>query len=349
MILRLRKGFAPEDLNAVQALCAKLHYQSRFLDEERRLLEVCPERGLGGAPDRSLFEDLACVESFVSGNEAPELHLSIPGREETVVSAAGAVFGGGAVSLIAGPCAVEERGRLAEIARAVRASGAVLLRGGAYKPRSSPHSFQGLGEDGLTMLQEVRSEVGIGIVTEVLDPRDVERVGAVADIFQIGSRSMTNAPLLKEVGATKKPVLLKRGQAATLREFLLAAEYVLAGGNSEVILCERGVRGFDDVTRNLLDIGAVAYLKQKTHLPVIIDPSHAAGRRDLVTPLALAGLVAGADGLLVEVHPAPSEVHSDGRQALSLDAFTALAEQARAFINLGGRRLVEPDPAPVSV
>ncbi|HKX46681.1 MAG TPA: 3-deoxy-7-phosphoheptulonate synthase, partial [Planctomycetota bacterium] len=259
--------------------------------------------------------------------------------------ARGARFGGGALSLIAGPCAVEEFERLLEVARAVEAHGATLLRGGAYKPRTSPHSFQGRGEDGLRLLELARAETGLGIVTEVLDPRDVEKVAEVADVFQIGARSMANSALLREVGRCGKPVLLKRGLAATVRELLLAAEHVLDEGNEDVVLCERGVRSFDSVTRNLLDVGAVAHLKLATHLPVVVDPSHAAGRAELVRPLARAGIAAGADGLLVETHPAPWEARSDGAQAVSFEALRQIAADTRALLALDGRILFAPDRA----
>ncbi len=211
----------------------------------------------------------------------------------------------------------------------MRDQGATLLRGGAWKPRTSPYSFQGSKDEGLELLARVRVETGLGIVTEVLDPRDVEKVGEVADMFQIGARSMTNTPLLIEVGRAKKPVLLKRSFGASIREFLMAAEFVLAQGNPEVVLCERGVRGFDPTTRNLLDVGAIAHLKRATHLPVIADPSHAAGRADLVRPLARAGLAAGADGLIVEVHTDPERSWSDGAQTLSTPAFAKMVAECR--------------------
>jgi 3-deoxy-7-phosphoheptulonate synthase len=214
-----------------------------------------------------------------------------------------------------------------------------VLRGGAYKPRTSPYSFQGTRERGLEMLARVKLETGLAVVTEVLDPRDVEAVAEVADLIQIGSRNMANSALLTEVGRQRKPVLLKRGFSATLREFCLAAEYVLAEGNPNVILCERGIRGFDPSTRNVLDVGAVAALKRMTHLPVIVDPSHAAGRADIVRPLARAGLAAGADGIMVDVHTAPSEAHCDGHQAISLEEFGRISADAQALVALDGKRL----------
>jgi 3-deoxy-7-phosphoheptulonate synthase len=254
-------------------------------------------------------------------------------------------FGGGHLAVIAGPCAVEDGVRLLEIARGVRARGATLLRGGACKPRTSPYSFQGTGAIGLELLARARLETGLGVVTEVLDPRQVEAVGEVADMFQVGSRNMANTPLLSELGRTRKPVLWKRGFGATLREFLLAAEFVLAGGNTEVVLCERGIRGFDPSTRNVLDVGGVAWLKRTTHLPVIVDPSHAAGRSDLVRPLARAGLAAGADGLIIEVHTETSEARSDGAQAISAEAFALIAKDAAAIAALDRRTVVSLRPS----
>jgi 3-deoxy-7-phosphoheptulonate synthase len=349
MLLRLRKNAPRADLEAVLGLARELGYQTRFLDGARRILEA--SRVTRGAPaDRSRFEDLRAVEHVIDAADAPELTsretLPEPTQVEIGDARAAAAFGAGAVAIVGGPCAVEDEERLFEVASAVKAAGGACLRGGAFKPRTSPYSFQGLGPEGLARLARVRERVGLPIVTEVLDPREVESVAAVCDMFQIGSRSMTNFALLREVGQAKKPVLLKRGFAATAREFLLAAEYVLAGGNPDVVLCERGIRGFDHVTRNVLDLGTVAWLKQTTHLPVIVDPSHAAGRADLVRPLARAALAAGADGLIVEVHPDPSEVHSDAAQALSLDEFARLVDDARALVALDDRRLVQPHPGP---
>jgi 3-deoxy-7-phosphoheptulonate synthase len=346
MLLRLRPNASRSDLEAVLALARELGYETRFLDSGRQILEAL--RGTPGAPsDRSRFEDVSAVAQVLDAGDAPELAARTARREPTQVRVGErglAAFGGGVVSIIGGPCAVEDEARLSEVAAAVRRAGGVLLRGGAFKPRTSPYSFQGLGREGLERLARVRAKVGLPVVTEVLDPREVERVGAVADMFQIGSRSMTNFALLREVGRTRKPVLLKRGFSATARELLLAAEYVLAGGNGEVVLCERGIRGFDHVTRNVLDLGTVAWLKQATHLPVIVDPSHAAGRADLVRPLARAALAAGADGLIVEVHPDPSEVHSDGAQAIALEEFARLVDDARGLVALDGRRLAAPAP-----
>ena len=340
ILLRLARALPEADRDSILRLCKDLGYRPRFLEDRPELLEL---EGGTPAPDHlARLSDLTGVRAVLDRGDARQLGDRAPGAGDRQVSIAGARFGAGAVSIIGGPCAVESYPRLVEIAADVRAAGATLLRGGAYKPRTSPYSFQGLGRPGLEILARVKAEVGIGVVTEVLDPRDVEAVGEIADAFQIGARSMTNFALLREVGATRTPVVLKRGFGATVAELLDAAEYVLAGGNEQVVLCERGVRGFDDVTRNLLDVGAVAHLKSATDLPVLVDPSHAAGRADLVPALARAGLAAGADGLLVEVHPNPGEVHSDGAQALSLSAFREVVRQAAALVALDGRALVTP-------
>jgi len=343
MLLRLRRGLPGTQTDSILALAKELGYRARFLEGSNGLLHL---EGTGKPEHRSRFEDCAGVEAILDAGDARERHERLPGQPDTVVAVGDARFGGGQVALIAGPCAVESGERLLEIARAVQAAGAVLLRGGAYKPRTSPYSFQGKGEEGLELLARARAETGLGIVTEVLDPRDVEKVAEVADMLQIGARSMTNTPLLAEVGATGKAVLLKRGFSATVREFLLAAEFLLARGNARVVLCERGVRGFDKTTRNLLDVGAVAHMKLATHLPVIVDPSHAAGRSELVRPLARAGIAAGADGLIVEVHTATSEARSDGAQAISAEVFAAIAKDTAAICAIDRRTLVRPHASP---
>jgi len=248
-------------------------------------------------------------------------------------------FGPGRFLMIAGPCAVETRKQLMATARAVAAAGADLLRGGAFKPRTRPDSFQGLGKQGLELLSEASQETGLPIVTEVLDPRDVELVSRHAALLQIGSRNMQNFALLREVGRSGMPVLLKRGPAATLAEFTAAADYVLAEGNERIILCERGVRGFEPTVRYTLDLSAVPILQQTTRFPIVVDPSHATGRRDLVHSMALAAVGAGADGLMVEVHPDPKRALSDGPQALRLPDFVALMADLRRWIPLTGRRM----------
>jgi len=258
--------------------------------------------------------------------------------QPTIVDVGGVKIGGGYLGMIAGPCAVESHERLDEIARKVLAAGANILRGGAFKPRTSPYAFQGLGEEGLRMLRDVGHEHGLPVVTEVMDPRRVELVARYADMLQIGARNMQNFVLLTEVGATDKPVLLKRGMNATIQDLLMSAEYILSEGNSQVVLCERGVKGFDPITRNLFDVAAVPAVKSLTHLPIIVDPSHATGRPDLIPPCALAGISAGADGVHIEVHSCPEEALSDGPQALLPEQYAEVAGQIRKLAELFGKQ-----------
>jgi 3-deoxy-7-phosphoheptulonate synthase len=253
------------------------------------------------------------------------------------------LVGGRALVMIAGPCAVEGREMMLAVAQRVRASGAVMLRGGAFKPRTSPYAFQGLGADALKVLAEARDLTGLPVVTEVLDPRQVEFVAGYADVLQVGARNMQNYALLAECGRANRPVLLKRSFAATLDELLMAAEHVMASGNPDVILCERGIRAVGQSTRFTLDVAAVPMLKAETHLPVLVDPSHAAGRADLVAPLALAAIAAGADGLLVEVHPDPDEARSDGVQSLTPDAFDQLMRKVAVLAPAVGREFSIPE------
>jgi 3-deoxy-7-phosphoheptulonate synthase len=257
----------------------------------------------------------------------------VRGGGRSVFDIGGRKVGGDNFTLIAGPCTVESRDQLMTAADVVKDAGAAMLRGGAYKPRTSPYSFQGLGQEGLRLLAEAKERTGLPIVTEVMDVRDIEAVAEVADVFQVGARNMQNYTLLSELGRTGIPVLLKRGLSGTLEELLMSAEYVLKEGNERVILCERGIRTFETAYRYTLDITAVPVLKELSHLPVIVDPSHAAGRRDLVTPLSLAAAAVGADGIIVETHPAPDEAICDGPQALPTDTFAdfaALVERAAA-------------------
>lgn len=252
-----------------------------------------------------------------------------PQPTQIAVGAAGALVGRGAFFLAAGPCAVEDEAQLLQVAVAVKAAGANALRGGAFKPRTSPYDFQGLGEAGLRLLARAREVTGLPIITELLDPRDVGAVAEYADVIQIGSRNTQNYPLLKEVGRLNRPVLLKRGMSMTIQEWLLSAEYILAGGNPHVILCERGIRTFETSTRFSLDVGAVAVLRERTALPIIVDPSHAAGARRYVPPLACAAAAAGAQGVMVEVHGDPDHAWSDSRQSLDLPCFRRMVAQLR--------------------
>ncbi|HSH45942.1 MAG TPA: 3-deoxy-7-phosphoheptulonate synthase [Longimicrobiales bacterium] len=256
-----------------------------------------------------------------------------------LADAADTRIGGRALTVIAGPCSVEGDEMLLDTAHRVRSAGARLLRGGAFKPRSSPYSFQGLGEEALELLAAARAETGLPVVTEVMDTRQVDLVAEYADVLQVGARNMQNFPLLSELGRVRRPVLLKRGLSASIKELLMAAEYIMAQGNRDVVLCERGIRTFETATRNTLDVGAVAVLKNETHLPVIVDPSHAAGRASLVAPLAMAAVAAGADGLMVEVHPRPETALSDGDQSLDLDAFDGFMTALAPFAAAAGRSL----------
>jgi 3-deoxy-7-phosphoheptulonate synthase len=262
--------------------------------------------------------------------------------DDTVVRGEGFEVGGGGFTVIAGPCAVESERQILETAHFLKEHGARILRGGAYKPRTSPYSFQGLLAEGLELLARAREETGLAIVTEVVSAEDVERIAEVADILQVGARNMQNFRLLQRVGRSERPVLLKRGQSSTLEEFLLAAEYVAAEGNPNIVLCERGIRTFETALRNTLDIAAVPMLKRLSHLPVVVDPSHATGKRELVPPLAAAALAAGADGVMVEVHPDPESALSDGPQSLTFAQFRAMMETLDRL-----RAALLPQPAAV--
>ena len=261
-------------------------------------------------------------------------------REDSQVDLGkGVKIGGKKIVLMAGPCSIEDLDTLYEIAREIKKAGATVLRGGAFKPRTSPYSFQGLGEEGLKMLSQVGKELGLVTISEVMDTRDVDLLARYVDVFQIGARNMQNFNLLKEVGLTKKPVLLKRGLSSTVKEMLMSAEYILAGGNFNVVLCERGIRTFEDSTRNTLDVSAVAVSKQLSHLPIIVDPSHAAGKWGLVPALSKAAVAGGADGLIIEVHCRPEEAKSDGAQSLLPSTFLALAQELKYIAQAVGREL----------
>ncbi|GAH23439.1 unnamed protein product [marine sediment metagenome] len=258
---------------------------------------------------------------------------------DTIIKVKDITIGGKEVIVMAGPCVVENEKQIFETARYVKASGAKILRGGAFKPRTSPYSFQGLGEEGLKLLAQAGEETGLAVVTEVMSVNQIELVGKYTDIFQVGARNMQNFVLLKELGKLKKPILLKRGMPATIEELLLSAEYILSQGNYEVILCERGIRTFENYTRNTLDLSAIPALKRLSHLPIIVDPSHATGRWRLVSPMAKAAIAAGADGLLIEVHPDPKSSLSDGAQTLKLDTFTQLMKEIKPIVQAIGREL----------
>jgi 3-deoxy-7-phosphoheptulonate synthase len=293
-------------------------------------LQVAPLRAISG-----VAEVLPVLPPFkLASNEAQP--------EPTIVNVSGVKIGGGHLGMIAGPCAVEGAERMDQIAGAVKAAGANILRGGAFKPRTSPYAYQGMGEEGLKILRDTGQKHGLPIVTEVMDPRRVEMVAAYADMIQVGARNMQNFVLLTEVGQTTKPVLLKRGMSATIEDLLMSAEYILSQGNPNVVLCERGIKSFDKATRNLYDVAAVPAVRALSHLPIIVDPSHATGRPDLIPACALAGVAAGADGVHIEVHDSPEEALSDGPQALLPHQYAELAAQIRKLAELFGKTISTP-------
>lgn len=279
------------------------------------------------------------IERMIQESQAYRLVSREFQEQDTIVKVNSVTIGGKTVVVVAGPCSVENEKQIMETAKAVKKSGAKLLRGGAFKPRTSVYSFQGLGEDGLKILAKAKKKTGLPIVTEIMSPENVQLVAKYADILQIGCRNMQNYSLLLEVGKVKKPVLLKRGFNSTLKEFLLSAEYIIAQGNPQVILCERGIRTFETMTRNTLDLSAVPLLKKLAHLPVMVDPSHATGNRELILPMARAAIAAGADALMVEVHPSPQKALSDGPQSLHLEEFDQMMKGIRPVAKCIGREV----------
>ncbi len=293
--------------------------------------------GNKGGLDPALFEVLPGVGEAIRVSQPFKLVSREVKPEDTVIDVGGARIGGHELAIMAGPCSVESREQLLEAAHAVKQAGARFLRGGAFKPRTSPYEFQGLGEAGLRLLAEAREQTGLKVVTEVMDAEDLPACLEYADVLQLGARNMQNFSLLRRLGAAGKPVLLKRGPSATIREWLMAAEYVVSSGNYQVALCERGIRTFETMTRNTLDLNAVPVLKALTHLPVIVDPSHGIGLRAHVAAMARAGIAAGADGIIVEVHPCPEKALSDGQQSLLPAEFDELMRQARVIAGAVGR------------
>ncbi|MBI1319865.1 MAG: 3-deoxy-7-phosphoheptulonate synthase [Candidatus Hydrogenedens sp.] len=283
------------------------------------------------------LESLPCVEKVVPILEPYKLVSRSVRPDPSVIECGGVKIGAGHFAVVAGPCSVESKSQIQESARIVKDGGAHLLRGGAYKPRTSPYAFQGLEEEGLKLLRAAGDAAGIPVVTEVMAPDQVHLVEEYADMLQVGARNMQNFSLLREVGRARKPVFLKRGMAATIKELLMSAEYILSEGNPNVILCERGIRTFETATRNTLDIQAVPVLKRETHLPVVVDPSHSSGDWELVAPMAKAAVAAGADGIMIEVHPRPEEAFSDGPQSLTPEHFRQLMEELKPYLALAGK------------
>jgi 3-deoxy-7-phosphoheptulonate synthase len=345
MVIAMKKDALTSQVAGVIALLKGRGIEPRMVTTDpRTVLGVVDE--LDRALAKELMNELADlpgVDEISSFTDSWKL-VSRSFREDTTQIKLGpATIGGGDLMIMAGPCAVESRENYLPLARELNTYGATVLRGGAFKPRTSPYSFRGLGEEGLKIMAEARAETGLPIITEVLTPADVELVADYADALQVGTRNMQNFTLLEAVGDVNKPVLLKRGLMATIKELLLSAEYIVARGNNNVMLCERGIRTFETQTRNTLDISAVPVLKKHTHLPVVVDPSHAAGKRELVPSLAMAAVAAGADGLMLEVHQNPEAALSDGRQSLAVDAFSQLMAGLAKVAFAVNRRIVGVD------
>jgi 3-deoxy-7-phosphoheptulonate synthase len=337
MIIIMKKGATSAQLSHLLARVEESGCQPHISEGEERM--VVGVIGNVRKLDRTQIEQLDGVDHTVPILRPFKLASREFRQADSIVSAGGVAVGGKRLVVMAGPCAVESYGQLLEAAQAVKEAGATVLRGGAFKPRTSPYSFQGLGEEGLRLLARVRDETGLPIVTEVMEPQMVPIVADFADILQVGTRNMQNYALLHAVGEVRRPVLLKRGMMSTIDELLMSAEYILSHGNDQIILCERGIRTFETYTRNTVDIGAVPVLKQLSHLPVIVDPSHGTGKWELVDSVSRAAVAAGADGLIVEVHPRPEEALSDGCQSLKPARFATMMNVLRRVAEAVGREL----------
>ncbi|MBI4608362.1 MAG: 3-deoxy-7-phosphoheptulonate synthase [Candidatus Rokubacteria bacterium] len=338
MVIVLKPRATEEDIENVSRRIQEMGYRPHVSRGEARTIigAVGDDRG---KERLQALESLECVESVVRILQPFKLASREIHPDDTQIEVDGVVIGGRRVVVMAGPCSVESRDQLLAVAREAKAAGASILRGGAFKPRTSPYTFQGLEEEGLKLLAEARKLTGLPVVTEVMEPDKVEVVAEHSDIVQVGARNVQNFSLLKRVAECGKPVLLKRGMATTIQEWLLSAEYILSGGNPRVILCERGIRTFETSTRYTLDLNAVPVVKKLSHLPVLVDPSHGTGHWQYVVPMARAGLAAGADGLIIEVHNKPEEALSDGPQSLKPDRFARLMEELRPLVRALGREL----------
>jgi len=342
MLVVMQHDASAKDVDRVVTIIRELGYEARPMPgAQRTAIGIV---GNDGRVDSSRFEALPGVARVIHVTQPYKQAAREWQAENTVVTIApGFTIGGDSVAVIGGPCSVESEAQILATARIVKAAGGTALRGGAFKPRSSPYSFQGIGTEGLKLLARARKETGLPIVTEAMDSEGAKQVAEVADCIQIGARNMQNYSLLKTVGKLKKPVLLKRGMAATISDLLLSAEYILAAGNDQVILCERGIRGFDPAARNMLDLTAIPIVHRLSHLPIIADPSHGTGLRDNVIPMARAAVAAGADGVLVEVHPEPDRALSDGAQSLYPNQFTQMVIELRAVAAAIGRSIPSRD------
>lgn len=338
MIVVMKQGAAQDQVEEVVKRVEELGYKVHLSRGEARTIV-----GIIGADDyliqQDTFEVLDGVEKTVRIMQPYKYASRDFVQSSTTIPVNGISVGGEKVVVMAGPCSVESREQILETAHAVKEAGGSVLRGGAFKPRSSPYSFQGLGEEGLKFLAEAREQTGLPIITEVMSSEDIELVGDYTDIFQIGARNNQNYPLLKAVGKTTKPVFLKRGISGTIQELLMGAEYILSNGNMQVMVCERGIRTYETATRNTFDINAIPVLKQLTHLPVVADPAHGTGQWEYVAPIAKAAVAAGADALMIEVHPDPSKAWSDGAQSLTFEHFSTLMQELESIANAVGRKL----------
>ncbi|MBN1517445.1 3-deoxy-7-phosphoheptulonate synthase [Candidatus Sumerlaeota bacterium] len=337
MIIVMEPGSKDEYRQAVISEIEELGYQAHVIIGVERTVVACV-----GHEDKTPLQHIASmpgVEQVIPILKPFKLASRETKAESSVIDVGGVLIGGQELTVMAGPCSVESEEQVLTIARAVKAAGAKILRGGAFKPRTSPYSFQGMGEDGLKILATARDETGLKVVTEVVSLRELDLCLEYADMLQIGARNCQNYPLLREIGMSQRPVLFKRGMSTTIKEYLQAAEYMLSEGNYSVVLCERGIRTFEDATRFTLDLNAVPVIKSQTHLPLIVDPSHGTGVWRYVTPMAKAGVACGADGLMIEVHPKPKEAASDGPQALKPDTFTELMREVRKVAESVGRTL----------
>lgn len=337
MIVVMEIGSTEEQLNHVCKKAEDMGFKTHIIyGKERNVVGLI---GLGDRENVGIIGDMPGVDKVVPITKPYKLASREVKKEKSIVDVCGVKFGGEEIVVIAGPCSVESEEQIVKTAEYVKAAGAKMLRGGAFKPRTSPYAFQGLGEEGLKLLSKARDITGLPVVTEVVNPRDVDTVYKYTDMFQVGARNIQNFALLTLLGQTDKPVLLKRGMATTIEEFLMASEYILSEGNKDVVLCERGIRTFETATRNTLDISCVPVVKEKSHLPIIVDPSHAAGHWHYVTPLSRAAIAVGADGIIVEVHPDPEKALSDGTQSLRPDEFIKMMGELKTIALAVGRYL----------
>ena len=337
MIIVLKQGTTEEQKKNIVKKIKELNLMPMVSEGKERTI-------IGVIGDEEVISNIS-IEAFQGVEKVMPIlkPYKLVGRElkpdNTVIKVGNVEIGSDTLIVMAGPCSVENEKMIIETAKAVKKAGAHILRGGAFKPRTSPYSFQGLGEKGLKFMAKAKEETGLPVVTEVMDTRDVSLVEKYADIIQVGARNMQNFQLLKEVGLCKKPIFLKRGLSSTVKELLMSAEYILSSGNDQVILCERGIRTFEDATRNTLDLSVVPLIKELSHLPVVIDPSHATGKRSLILPMSKAAVASGADGLMIEVHPYPEKAVSDGAQSLIFKEFQSLMENIKPFVKAAGKKM----------